>query len=67
MLLSAQKMTMSSAYITLPQSIRVSLVSLKCKRNKRGPRMDSCGTLQYIGYSLDVVPRNDTCSFLPKR
>ena len=65
--LSAQKMTVSSAYITIPQCKRVSTASLKCRRSKRGPYLDPCCTAQYIGYRPDVVPRNDTCCFLPKR
>ena len=59
---SAQKMPVSSAYITIPQCKRFSASLLKCKRNKRGPRMDPCGRMdscaavsyKFINFLLEV-------------
>ena len=65
--LSEQRMTISSAYINIPLDERLCTASLKCRRNQRGPRMDPCGTPQYMGYSPEVVPWNDICFFPAKR
>ena len=59
-------MVVSSAYITISQCKRVYTALIKCKKNKRDPRIESCATPQNIGYRPDVVPRDDTCCFLPK-